>query len=106
MDSDGRREFIGSLVGVAAGLGAAEAAGEPASLQAAPEREPAPREARVIAALRELNEAAGIGISEDELERAGAYASGAFIEAAARLRPIVLDTRIEPALTFAARRRP
>jgi hypothetical protein len=61
---------------------------------------------RLGAALRELNDAAGLGVTGDELERAEAYATGAILEAEAKLRPLVLDPGLDLPVVFRARRRP
>jgi hypothetical protein len=64
------------------------------------------RRRRLAAALRQLNEAAGLGIAPDELERAEAYASGAILEAEAKLRPRRLDGALDLPVVFRARRLP
>jgi len=100
-----RRRFIGLLTGVAAGVGA----GKRAEAQAPPRvsmDEAGDRRRRLGAALRELNEAAGLGVTPDELERAEAYATGAILEAEAKLRPLVLDPALDLPVVFGARRRP
>ena len=103
MREDGRRAFIEALVGAAA-IGAADAAPAGATLpQAVPERELAERERRLADALRALNDAAELGITPEELARAEAYATGALLEVARRLRPLVLEDRLEPPLGFHAR---
>jgi len=58
---------------------------------------------RVTEALRELNEAAQIGVTPDEFDRARAYAVGAFEEARLKLRPIILREDLEMAVRFSAR---
>ncbi len=63
------------------------------------------RRLRLAAALRELNAAAGLGITPDELERAEAYATGAILEAETKLRPLVLDDGHDLTVAFRARRR-
>jgi hypothetical protein len=105
MSGTGRRRFVGSLAGVAAALGARKGA----EAQAPPRvnmDETGDRRRRLGDALRELNEAAGLGITPDELARAEAYATGAILEMEAKLRPLALDDRIEPPLVFQARLRP
>jgi len=98
MRRQSRRRFMGGLAGATAALGArgtAEAQAPPrVSLADAGDRR-----RRLAGALRELNEAAGLGVTPDELERAEAYATGAILEAEAKLRPIGLDEGLElPAL--------
>jgi hypothetical protein len=61
---------------------------------------------RLGAALRDLNDAGALGVTADELERAEAYATGAILEAAAKLRPLVLDPGLDLPVVFRARRRP
>lgn len=103
MERGSRRRFLGLLGGAAAaaGTGRAEAQAPPhVSMDEAGERR-----RRVAAAMRALNEAAGLGVTPDELERAEAYATGAILEAEAKLRPIVLDDRLDLPVAFAARRR-
>ena len=56
--------------------------------------------------MRELNAAAGLGVTPEELERAEAYATGAILEAEARLRPLVLAEGLDLPVIFQARRRP
>jgi hypothetical protein len=55
-------------------------------------------------ALRDLNQAAGIGIADDDFELARSYAAGAYREAAKTLRPIVLDASLDLPVAFAAKR--
>ncbi len=99
-----RRCFMGSLAGATAALGvhgSVEAQAPPrVSL-----RDGDDRRRRLAAALRELNEAAGLGVTPDELERAEAYATGAILEAEAKLRPVVLDEDLDLPVAFGARRR-
>jgi hypothetical protein len=105
MHRQSRRRFMGGLAGGAAALGArgvAEAQAPPRASLA----EGDDRRRRLAAALRELNEAAGLGVTTDELERAEAYATGAILEAEAKLRPLVLDEGLDLPVTFRARRRP
>ena len=104
MRRQSRRRFMGGLVGGTAALGArgiAEAQAPPRVSLA----DGGDRRGRLAAALRELNEAAGLGVTPDELERAEAYATGAILEAEAKLRPIVLDEGLDLPVTFSARRR-
>jgi hypothetical protein len=51
------------------------------------------RRRRLGAALRELNETAGLGVTKEDFERAEAYATGALLESEAKLRRLVLDER-------------
>ena len=105
MPGKGRRRFVGTLAGAAAGLGAATAV----EAQAPPRvtmDQAGDRRRRLGAALRELNEAAGLGVAPEDLERAEAYATGAILEADAKLRPRVLDEGLDLPVAFRARRRP
>lgn len=100
-----RRRFMGGLVGGTTALGARGMA----EAQAPPRVSPADgsgRRRRLAAALRELNEAAGLGVTPDELERAEAYATGAILEVEAKLRPIALAEGLDLPVAFSARRRP
>jgi hypothetical protein len=107
MSEDGRRTFIESLLGAAAlGVAGADTAGAAALPQPVPERALADRERSLAEALRALNDAAELGITPEELARAQAYATGALLETARRLRPLVLEDGLEPPLDFDARRRP
>ena len=104
MGGNGRRGFIGLLTGAAAALGA----GRGAEAQAPPKvsmNDAGDRRQRLGAALRELNEAAGLGVTPEDLERAEAYATGAILETEAKLRPIVLDTGLDLPVVLKARRR-
>jgi len=62
------------------------------------------REDDLERALQDLNQAAGIGIADDDFELARSYAAGAYREAAKTLRPIVLDAGLDLPVAFAARR--
>jgi hypothetical protein len=55
------------------------------------------------AALRELNEAAGIGVTSDEYDRARAYVTGVYEAARATLRPMVFREDLEMAVHFSPR---
>jgi len=98
MKARNRRKFLGAMGGslAAFSLPASRAAQTPA---AAPED-------RLVSALRELNEAAGIGITPEEFERARAYASGVYREASAKLRPLVPAEGLDLPILLTARRRP
>ena len=100
-----RRSFGRLAAAVVAALGARTTA----DAQAPPKVSLADADARrrrLSAALRELNEAAGLGVTPDELERAEAYATGAILEAETKLRPLVLDEGLGLPVSFRARRRP
>jgi hypothetical protein len=56
------------------------------------------------ATLRALNESAGLGITPDEIDRAEAYVTGAILETRAKLRPLVLDERLDLPVVFQARK--
>jgi hypothetical protein len=104
MPDDGRRVFIETLV-VAALVGGEKDEAEAALPQPVPERELADRQQRLAEALRGLNDAAELGITPEELSRAESYATGALLEAARKLRPLVLEDGLEPPLDFKARGR-
>jgi hypothetical protein len=91
----GRRVFIERLAGAAAAGNARMAAAQPV-----PERGLGGAEHGLAEALRGLNEAARLGIAPEELARAEAYATGALLEAARKLRPLVLEDALEPPLAF------
>lgn len=104
MRQRGRRRFIAGAGSTALALrmsGAAEAQAPPKVSPAGAEG----RQRRLAAALRELNEAAGLAVTPDDLERAEAYAVGALLEAEAKLRPIALDAALDLPVVFSARRR-
>jgi hypothetical protein len=104
MRQEGRRIFIEALMGAAA-VGAAPGAAA-ALPQPVPERELADPARRLAEALRALNDAGRLGITPEELARAESYATGALLEAARRLRPLVLEDGLEPPFAFDARRLP
>jgi hypothetical protein len=60
----------------------------------------------LVDALRELNRAGDVGIAPDDFEAARDYAAGAYREAAAKLRPIVLDPGMDLPVAFSAKRVP
>jgi hypothetical protein len=105
MRGEGRRRFVALLAGAAAalrGLGSARAQAPPkVSMEEAGERR-----RRLGKALRELNEAAGLGVTPEDLDRAEAYATGAILEAEQKLRSLVLDDSLDVPIVFRARRRP
>jgi hypothetical protein len=97
-----RRRFIGCVGGAAAILGQ----GSEAQAQAFPEAsipESEERRLRLAKALRELNDAAGLGVTADDFERAEAYVTGAILEAEAKLRPLVLPEGLDLPGAFKAR---
>jgi hypothetical protein len=63
------------------------------------------RQKRLAAALGALNEHGALGVSAEDFARAEAYATAALLEAAARLRPLVLADRLDLPVTFSARRK-
>jgi hypothetical protein len=99
----GRRRFIQGLSGAAA-LG-----GVPQAFAQAPPKlsmdEAGERQRRLSAALRALNEQGGLGVSAQDFDLAEAYATGALLEADARLRPLVLPEDLDVPVVFRARRR-
>lgn len=86
-----RRHFLSILTGAAAACSA------PSPRSDSPEDE-------IELALRDLNQAAGLGIAEDDFERARSYAAGAYREAAKSLRTIELDPSLDLPVAFAAKR--
>jgi len=105
MPTKGRRRFVGSLAGATAGLGAA-AVIEAQAPPRAGMSQLGERRRRLAAALRELNQAAGLGVPPDDLEAAEAYATGAILDAEAKLRPRVLGAGLDLPVVFGARRLP
>ena len=96
----GRRGFMGSLAGAAAG-----AAGVATAEAQAPANVTMPEANRGLGAtLRALNEGAGLGVTPDEIDRAEAYVTGAILETRAKLRPLVLDERLDLPVVFQARK--
>jgi hypothetical protein len=86
-----RRDFLSLLA--AASWAAAACAGErPVS------------EDELERALENLNQAAGIGIAEDDFTIARSYAAGAYREAAKSLKSIALDPALDLPVAFAAKR--
>ncbi len=99
-----RRRFMAGAGVAALALGAKHGA----SAQAPPRvslADAEERRRRLAAALKELNASAGLGVAPDDLEGAEAYAVGALLEAEARLRPLVLDPRLDLPVAFSARPR-
>jgi hypothetical protein len=98
-----RRQFVG-LVGATAALAAS-----PRGLEAqAPARGRDDRDdagQRLGKTLRELNQAARLGITPEDLDRTEAYTTGALLEAARKLRPLVLPEGLDLPVVFRARRR-
>ncbi len=105
MTRKSRRRFMGGMAVATAALAAPETAESQApprvSLGAGDDRR-----LRLAAALRELNQAAGLGVTPEELERAEAYVTGAILETEAKLRLLVLDDDLDLPVAFRARRRP
>jgi hypothetical protein len=100
-----RRRFIGWVGSVAAALSAGP---REAAAQAFPKVTVADTEEgrrRLAQALRELNQAAGLGVTAEDFDRAEAYVTGALVEAEARLRPLVLPASLDLPVVFKARRR-
>ena len=100
MRTRGRRRFMGSLAGMSAGVAAASNA----EAQAPPKTLVAEANRGLGATLRALNEAAGLGVTADEIDRAEAYATGAILETRAKLRPLVLDEGLDLPIVFRARK--
>jgi len=98
----GRRGFIGLLTGVA--LGTARR-GEPQAPAKASMDEAGARRQRLGRALRELNDAAGLGIAPDDLDGAEAYATAAILETGKKLRPLRLRDDLDLPVVFRAKRR-
>ena len=104
MKNQGRRRFIALLSGATAALGAADGA----QTQAPPRlsmQEAGDRRRRLGAALRELNEAAGLGVVPEDLERAEVYSTGAILEAESKLRPLLIGDGLDLPVVFRARGR-
>jgi hypothetical protein len=105
MPNEARRRFVALLGAAATGLGSSKTA-EPQAPARVSMDHVGERRRRLGAALRELNEAAGLGVTDEDFERTEAYATGALLEAEAKLRPLVLDERLDLPVVFTARRRP
>ena len=106
MHDASRRTFVGLMAAAVPGAAVPGAAGpQGAGAASEPTPEPDPH-ARLTAALREWNAAAELGITPDELDRASAYATGALLEAQARLRTLELAETLELPVHFEARRSP
>jgi len=104
MSRKSRRRFVGPLGATAA------FASSPAKAPAqAPARErPGDRDdarKRLATALRELNQAAKLEVTAEDLDRTEGYVTGALLEAATRLRPLVLPEGLDLPVVFRARRR-
>jgi hypothetical protein len=106
MPRSGRRRFLGLVVGGATaalqGARAAEAQAPPK----VPLDETDARRRGLAAALRELNAKAGLGVTAEDLHRAEAYVTGAFLEVETKLRSLPLPEGLDLPLAFRARRRP
>jgi hypothetical protein len=70
----------------------------------APGEEESPADDPMRRALADLNEAGAIGIAPDDFDLSWDYAAGAYREAAATLRPIVLDPGLDLPVAFSAKR--
>ncbi len=104
MRQGSRRRFMAGVGSAALAL----RAGSKAEAQAPPRASPKGAEGRrqrVAAALREMNQAAGLGVAAEDLEAAEAYAVGALLEAEAKLRTLSLDPGLDLPVVFRARRR-
>ncbi len=99
-----RRQFVG-LLGATAAL--VSTAGRVQAQAPARERtgDRDVERKRLADALRELNQAAGLGVTAEDFDRAETYATGALLEAAAKLRPLVLPEGLDLPVVFRARRR-
>lgn len=87
-----RRNFIAVLAGTSwAAVGCAS--------------EPTPSGDDLERALEELNQAAGLGIADDDLAAALGYAAGTYREAAKSLRTIPLESSLDLPVAFSAKRR-
>lgn len=100
----GRRQFLGGLGAATVAVGAAREAGAQAAPRAGLADAPS-NQKRLAAALRELNAAAALGVTPEDLDRAEAYATGALLEAAAKLRPLRLPDSLDLPVVFRARGR-
>ena len=89
-----RRHFLTVLTGASIAAGGC----------ATPAPAPEPASDDLERALSELNESAGLGIADDDFERARSYAAGAYREAAKSLRTIELDSSLDLPVAFAAKR--
>jgi hypothetical protein len=85
-----RRTFLAAVTGGCGAILACSAGNE--------------RTDELVEALRELNDAAGIGIVPEEFETACDYAAGAYREARLKLRTIVLDESMDLPVAFASKR--
>ena len=91
-------------MGTLAGLPLVAAGGRLAEAQAPAKTPVAEAHRELGATLRALNEAAGLGVTPDEIDRAEAYATGAILETRAKLRPLVLDEGLDLPVAFRARK--
>jgi len=102
MRQGSRRRFMAGVGSTALVL----RAGSMAEAQAPPRASPTDGEGRrLAAAIRELNQAAGLGVAPEDLDGAEAYAVGALLEAEAKLRTLSLDPGLDLPVVFRARRR-
>lgn len=98
-----RRHFIAALTGGAVAARATTTAEAQAPPKVAMNETEEPRR-RLAAEMKALNDAAGLGVTADEIERAQAYATGALLAARDRLRTIELDPSLDLAVSFSAKR--
>jgi hypothetical protein len=101
MGRQNRRRFITTVAAITASLrgrGTIEAQAPPRVSIA----DAGDRRRQLAQALRTLNDTAGLGVTPDEIDRAEAYATGAILEAEAKLRPLVLDDALDLSTIFHA----
>ncbi len=98
MARSNRRGFLGIVGGSLTALSTAGGRAQPPAAEKGRER--------LARALAELNEAAGIGITPEEFERAKGYATGVHLEAGAKLRPLILPQNLDLPVHFSARGKP
>jgi hypothetical protein len=89
-----RRQFLSILAGASAASACSGQTPAPA----------AEGEDALEGALRDLNQAAGLGIAEDDFDRARSYAAGAYREAARSLRTIEVPEGFDLPVAFSAKR--
>jgi len=98
MTTSNRRGFLGIVGGSLAALSTSGGQAQPPAAEKGRER--------LARALAELNEAAGIGITPEEFERAKGYATGVHLEAQAKFRSLFLREDLDLPVHFSARRKP
>src|SRR5262245_49719460 len=102
MRAKGRRRFMGTLAALPLG-----AAGAKRAEAQAPAKTAVAEDHRELGrTLRAMNDAAGLGVTADEIDRAEAYVTGSILEARAKLRPLVLDESPDRPVAFPARQGP